>query len=87
MCLAVPVRIIEIEGQVARVELGGVLREISIVLTPEAQVGDYVLIHTGFAISLLNEEEAQETLRLFAELEEAEAQLDAEAGEAGAGAA
>ncbi len=85
MCLAVPVRIVEKEGQVARIELGGVLREISLVLTPEAQVGDYVLIHTGFAISVLDEQEAQETLRLFAEMEEAEAQMDAEAeGAAGA---
>lgn len=87
MCLAVPVRIVEIEGQAARVELGGVLREISIVLTPEAQVGDYVLIHTGFAISVLDEEEAQETLRLFAELEEAEALMDAEASASDGGAA
>ncbi len=81
MCLAVPVRVVEIEGQVARVELGGVLREISLVLTPDAQVGDYVLIHTGFAISVLDEEEAQETLRLFAELEAAEALLDKEASD------
>jgi hydrogenase expression/formation protein HypC len=79
MCLAVPVRIVELEGQVGRVELGGVLRDISLVLTPEAQLGDYVLIHTGFAITVLDEEEAQETLRLFAELEEAEAQAEADA--------
>jgi hydrogenase expression/formation protein HypC len=79
MCLAVPVRIVELEGQVGRVELGGVLRDVSLVLTPEAQLGDYVLIHTGFAITVLDEEEAQETLRLFAELEEAEAQAEADA--------
>lgn len=55
----------------AQVELGGVLREVSLTLTPEAEVGDYVLVHTGFAINVLDEEEAQETLRLLAEMEEA----------------
>ncbi|MBC7236072.1 MAG: HypC/HybG/HupF family hydrogenase formation chaperone [Chloroflexi bacterium] len=77
MCLAIPVRIHAIEGTVARVELGGVMRDISLVLTPEAKVGDYVLVHTGFAISVLNEAEAQETLALFAELEEAAKRLEA----------
>ncbi|MEA3408245.1 MAG: HypC/HybG/HupF family hydrogenase formation chaperone [Chloroflexota bacterium] len=71
MCLAIPVRIQDIEGSVAQVELGGVLREVSLILTPEAEVGDYVLVHTGFAINVLDEKEAQETLRLFAEMEEA----------------
>jgi hydrogenase expression/formation protein HypC len=68
----------------AQVELGGVLREVSLALTPEAEVGDYVLVHTGFAINVLDEEEAQETLRLFAEMEEAaeaEAALSAEGDE------
>jgi hydrogenase expression/formation protein HypC len=76
MCLAVPLRIVRIEGTMAEVELGGVLRQVSLVLTPEVQVGDYVLVHTGFAISRLDEREAQETLALFAELEEAERQVD-----------
>lgn len=78
MCLAIPVRIEEITGQMARVELGGVSREVSLVLTPEAQPGDYVLIHTGYAISVIDEAEAQETLRLFAELEEASREIEAE---------
>ena len=78
MCLAIPVRIEEITGQMARVELGGVSREVSLVLTPEAQPGDYVLIHTGYAINVIDEAEAQETLRLFAELEEASRQVEAE---------
>ena len=68
----------------AQVELGGVLREVSLALTPEAEVGDYVLVHTGFAINVLDEKEAQETLRLFAEMEEAadaEAALGAEGDE------
>ena len=52
----------------AEVEIGGVRRKISLALTPEAKVGDYVIVHTGFAISLLDEQEAQETLRIFAEM-------------------
>lgn len=76
MCLAVPLRIVRIEGAMAEVELGGVIRQVSLVLTPEAQVGDYVLVHTGFAISRLDEQEAQETLALFAELEEAARRMD-----------
>ncbi|MCD6302576.1 MAG: HypC/HybG/HupF family hydrogenase formation chaperone [Anaerolineae bacterium] len=76
MCLAVPMRIDSIEGEQAWVDMGGVRREVSLVLTPEAREGDYVLIHTGFAISVLDEQEAQETLALFAELEEASRELD-----------
>jgi len=51
------------------VELGGVRRQVSLVLTPEARVGDYVIIHTGFALSVLDEEEAQETLKLLRAME------------------
>ncbi|MGI6380530.1 MAG: HypC/HybG/HupF family hydrogenase formation chaperone [Anaerolineae bacterium] len=80
MCLAVPMRIESIEGTQALVDTGGLRREISLVLTPDAQVGDYVLIHTGFAISVLDEQEAQETLALFAELEEASREMDASQG-------
>ena len=76
MCLAIPLRVISVQGSMATVEMGGISREISLVLTPEAQAGNYVLVHTGFAISVLDETEAQETLALFAELEEAEKQLD-----------
>jgi len=76
MCLAIPLKVISVQGTLATVEMGGISREISLVLTPEAQAGNYVLVHTGFAISVLDETEAQETLALFAELEEAEKQLD-----------
>ena len=68
MCLAIPTLIKTIDGQRAEVEIGGVQRTISLALTPEAQVGDYVVVHTGFAISVLDEEDAQETLRMFAEM-------------------
>ena len=76
MCLAIPLCIKSIEGTTAEVDLGGVLRKVSLVLTPEAEVGDYVLIHTGFALNVLDEDEAQETLALFAEMEEAAREMD-----------
>jgi hydrogenase expression/formation protein HypC len=68
MCLAVPARIVSLEGATAVVELGGVDREADIRLVPEAKVGDYVLLHAGFAIQTMDEAEALETLELFAEL-------------------
>ena len=85
MCLAIPTLIKSIDGTQANVEIGGVSRTISVALTPEAQVGDYVIVHTGFAISVLDQEEAQETLKLFDEIaafEQSELQgsLSAESG-------
>jgi hydrogenase expression/formation protein HypC len=68
MCLAVPVKVVSIEGNEAEVEIGGVSRRVSIVLTPEARVGDYVLLHTGYAINVINEAEAQETLKILEEM-------------------
>jgi hydrogenase expression/formation protein HypC len=65
MCLAVPVLITSVKGDRAEVDIGGVRRTVSIVLTPEATVGDYVLLHTGYAINVLNKVEAQETLDLL----------------------
>ena len=75
MCLAIPVKVIAIEDDMAVVELGGVTRQASLMLVPETKVGDYVLLHAGFAIQRLDEEEAQETLRLFAEMAAAEEDL------------
>ncbi len=72
MCLAVPGKIINRSEFAAEVELAGVVREVSLELVPEAQVGDYVLVHAGFAIQLIDEEEAQKTLELFKELLEHE---------------
>jgi hydrogenase expression/formation protein HypC len=68
MCLSVPVKVVSIEGNEAEVEIGGVRRQVSIVLTPEANVGDYVLLHTGYAINVINEAEAQETLKILEEM-------------------
>jgi len=72
MCLAIPVLIKSIEGKEAKVEIGGITRRISLWLTPEAKVGDYALVHTGYAINILDQEQAEETLRLFEEIAEAE---------------
>jgi hydrogenase expression/formation protein HypC len=68
MCLAIPALIKIIEDKDADVEIGGISRRISLWLTPEAKVGDYVLLHTGYAISVLDQEEAEETLRLFEQI-------------------
>jgi len=71
MCLSVPAKIVQVESNRAKAEVGGLLREISIDLCPEVAVGEYVLIHAGFAIQRLDEKEANETLDLLAQLAEA----------------
>jgi hydrogenase expression/formation protein HypC len=68
MCLAIPAKIKSIEGHEGEVEVGGVKRRASFLLTPEAMVGNYVLLHTGYAISIVDETEAKETLNLLEEL-------------------
>jgi hydrogenase expression/formation protein HypC len=74
MCLAIPAKVKSIEEDKAKVDFGeGVLREVNITLV-NARVGDYVLVHAGYAIQVLDEEEAQETLRLWKEILEAETQ-------------
>ena len=65
MCLGVPARVTQIDGQIARVELGGLVSEVHTTLVPHVRVGDYVLIHAGFAIQTLDQEQAQETLELL----------------------
>ncbi len=71
MCLAVPGKILEIKENMARVEVGGFLREISLDLCPEVSVGEYVLIHAGFAIEKVDEEDAKETLALLQKMAQA----------------
>jgi hydrogenase expression/formation protein HypC len=68
MCVAVPLLVTSIENLQAEVEMGGVTRLISLALTPEAKVGDYVVVHAGYAIGILDEEEALETLELFRQI-------------------
>ncbi len=70
MCLAVPALITSIDGCQAVAEIDGVTRSVSLQLTPEAKVGDYVLLHTGYAINVIDQAEAAETLKLLKELSE-----------------
>jgi hydrogenase expression/formation protein HypC len=70
MCLAIPALIKYIEDKEADVEIGGITRRISLWLTPEARVGDYVLVHTGYAINVLDQKEAEETLTLLRQIAE-----------------
>jgi hydrogenase expression/formation protein HypC len=80
MCLAIPTQITTIDdNQMATVVLGGVERQISLVMTPEAQIGDYVLVHTGYAITLMSQEEAQASLEAFAELAAIQEEMEQEA--------
>ncbi|WP_099240364.1 HypC/HybG/HupF family hydrogenase formation chaperone [Synechococcus sp. BDU 130192] len=74
MCLAVPGKILEITGddplfKMGRVSFSGVVREVSLAYVPEAQVGDYAVVHAGFALSVLDEVAATETLATLAEME------------------
>jgi len=70
MCLAIPAKIVSIDGTAAEADIGGLKRNISVWLTPDVKVGDYVLLHTGYAINVIDEEEAQETLKLLTEMGE-----------------
>jgi hydrogenase expression/formation protein HypC len=69
MCLGIPGKIIEIyqkdDLRMGRLDYGGIIKEACLAYTPEAQVGDYALIHVGFAISLMDEDEAMQTLKLI----------------------
>jgi hydrogenase expression/formation protein HypC len=81
MCLAIPGKIVEMvdsENRIAKVEVGGVRRNVNIGMLPEsdAQIGDYVLIHVGFAMSKVDEHEAVETLRLLKELGEYDTEFE-----------
>jgi len=68
MCVAIPAKIKSIEGHMAEVEVGGISRTVSVQLTPEVRKDDYVLVHAGFAIHIIDEQEARETMKLFEEL-------------------
>jgi hydrogenase expression/formation protein HypC len=72
MCLGIPGRIVELyelDGmQMGKVDFGGVTREACLAYVPEAKIGDYTIIHVGFALHLISEEEAQETLALLREI-------------------
>lgn len=70
MCLAVPLKILSVDGEIAKVWLNGVNVKISIALTPGVKAGDWVLVHAGFAINRIEEKEALETISLLEELDD-----------------
>lgn len=83
MCLGIPGKIVEISDQsglrMCKVDFGGVIREACIESVPEAKVGDYTIVHAGYALNLLSEEEAHETLDLLREISSAEDELNLQA--------
>jgi len=80
MCLAIPSKIVEINDQMAVIDVDGVRREASLLMLEDPQVGDYVIVHAGFAIQKIDEAAAQESLQL---LREAAAMMDREAESGG----
>ncbi|MHB8172692.1 MAG: HypC/HybG/HupF family hydrogenase formation chaperone [Thermincolia bacterium] len=72
MCLAIPGKVISIEDNIGTVEISEVTRKVGFDLTPDVKVGDYVLVHAGYAIEVIDEEEALKTLEIFKELAEYE---------------
>lgn len=73
MCLAIPGQILELRSEgLAKVDFGGVRRSINVMFTPEAEPGDWVLVHVGFALAQVDEEQAKATLDLLGEAIEAE---------------
>ncbi len=78
MCLAIPVRVVELlDNEMALVEMDGVRKEISLALIDDVAVGDFVILHVGYALNKLDPEEAEKTLALFAEMSERVAAEDA----------
>jgi hydrogenase expression/formation protein HypC len=69
MCLSIPAKILSIDGNTAKASVGGAIVNASLHLVDDAEVGDYILIHTGFALQKISEEEALETIRLIKDLQ------------------
>ena len=78
MCLSIPAKIESIEDNMAMVSVGGVTYKASLQLLDDVSVGDFILLHTGFAIQKISPEEAEETLKIFSEFEELNKQIDEE---------
>lgn len=79
MCLAVPGKVVEISEKepilMGKIDFDGVIREVCLEAVPEVKLGDYVIVHAGFALNVLSEQEAQESLQAFRELDEIENNL------------
>ncbi|MBN2348758.1 MAG: HypC/HybG/HupF family hydrogenase formation chaperone [Bacteroidales bacterium] len=76
MCLAIPAKVIEIHGETAKVSIGGTTVNIGLQMVDDVRIGDYVLVHTGFALQKISEEEAKETLEIIKEYEQSFDQTD-----------
>ncbi len=76
MCLAVPALVQSIDGDYAQVDFGGASKKVCVTLLPELEVGEYVIVHTGYAIEKMKPEEAKKTLALFEEMAEMAAEMD-----------
>ncbi|NOX47242.1 MAG: HypC/HybG/HupF family hydrogenase formation chaperone [Chlorobi bacterium] len=83
MCLSIPAKVEKIEDEIATVSVGGTQYEASLQMLDDVKVGDYILMHTGFAIQKLDAEEAAESLKTFQEFEEMNKMLDEEEKETG----
>ena len=70
MCLSIPAKILSIEGKTARASVGGTIINVGLHMVEDIKEGDYVLVHTGFALQKISDEEAQETLKLIKEMED-----------------
>ena len=83
MCLSIPAKVEKIEDDMAIVSVGGTKYKASLQMIDDVSIGDYILMHTGFAIQKLSPEDAEESLRLFEELEDLNIKLDEEEKEKG----
>lgn len=70
MCLAIPGQVVDVRDGAATIDMMGVRRDISLSLTPSARIGDWVLVHAGFAIEVIDAEQAEETIQIVRELDE-----------------
>jgi len=68
MCLAIPAKVIEIENSIATIDMEGIQREVSLLLCEDARIGDYVIVHAGFAIHKIDETEAKESIKVLREM-------------------
>ncbi len=78
MCLSIPAKVLSIKEDTARVSVGGAEYEANLQMLEDVKIGDYILLHTGFAIEKLNEEDAKESLKAFEEFEDLNKKLDEE---------
>ncbi len=83
MCLSIPAKVEQIDGEMAVVSVGGTKYNASLQMLDDVKIGDYILLHTGFAIQKMNEDEALESLKIFEEFEELNVKLDEEERERG----